>query len=55
MAPEVTCEDCGGNRFRYPPSLNDDTLIVCEDCGQSVGSVGDLKARIAAEVLRPKE
>jgi hypothetical protein len=40
-------------REPLPPSakFNDDTLIVCEDCGQTVGSVGDFKARAAAVVL----
>ena len=54
MTPELNCAKCGGNRFRYPPSIHDATPIACEDCGHSVGTFGQLRDRMAADVLSKK-
>jgi DNA-directed RNA polymerase subunit RPC12/RpoP len=54
MTPELNCSRCGGNRFKYPPSIHDRTSISCEDCGHNVGSFAELKERMAAEVLNEK-
>jgi len=54
MTPELNCSKCGGNRFRYPRSIHDETPIICEDCGHSVGSFAELKQRMSAAVLRKR-
>jgi DNA-directed RNA polymerase subunit RPC12/RpoP len=54
MTPELNCSKCGGNRFRYPPSIHDETPIRCEDCGHTVGTFSQLKEKMTAQVLRGK-
>ncbi len=52
MIPELNCTNCGSNRFSYPRTMNDDTAVTCQDCGQSAGSLAELKERIASAVLK---
>jgi len=49
---ELNCDDCGGDRFSYPVSVQDSASIQCMDCGRSMGSFEELKERIAADVAR---
>jgi DNA-directed RNA polymerase subunit RPC12/RpoP len=54
MTPELNCIDCGGNRFRYPQSIHDETPIVCEECGHVVGTFAELKEKMTAAVLEQR-
>jgi hypothetical protein len=49
---ELNCADCGGNRFSLDHGNSDGSLIICEDCGHKVGTLGKLKQMVAEEVLR---
>ena len=51
MTPQLNCKNCGGNRFRFPPFIRDDTPIVCDDCGQSAGSFSELAKNLSQEIL----
>jgi hypothetical protein len=52
MHIELKCAVCGQNRFTIIRGMEDDAVVNCSDCGHEIGTMGDLKARIAAEVLR---
>ncbi|HWH17379.1 MAG TPA: hypothetical protein VNT77_03450 [Allosphingosinicella sp.] len=58
MRIEINCAACGNNRFSFRGDLNDDSVIACQDCGHVIGTVAELKERVAEEVLsrapRPK-
>ena len=47
---ELNCPGCGTNGFAYPKS--DAELVHCVACGASVGTLGELKQRVAAEVTK---
>lgn len=51
MRIELNCAKCGGNRFSIEKYSADDTRIKCEDCEHEVGTLAELKERVAAEVL----
>lgn len=49
---ELNCADCGGNRFSFDHGNADGSLVLCEDCGHKIGTLGKLKEMVAEEVLR---
>jgi hypothetical protein len=49
---DIVCAKCGGNRFSIDRAAADDTRIRCDDCGHEIGTMAELKERVAAEVLR---
>ena len=51
MRIEIKCAKCGSNRFSIDGAAADDTRIRCEDCNHELGSLGELKERVASEVL----
>ena len=51
MKIELSCAGCGGNRFALADAGRDDAAVACEDCGQAVGTLGELKESVAAQVL----
>lgn len=51
MRIELNCAKCGGNRFSIEKYSADDTRIRCEDCEHDIGTLAELKERVAAEVL----
>jgi hypothetical protein len=55
MRIELNCAECGKNRFNIGREADDDALICCYFCGHEIGTMGDLKARVAAEVLKRAE
>lgn len=52
MRIELNCAECGGNRFTITRGMDDDAVVRCSDCGHNVGTMAELKERVAAEVLR---
>jgi uncharacterized Zn finger protein len=49
---DLSCGQCGSNRLAIPAEADDDSLIVCEECGHALGSLGELKSRVEKAVLR---
>lgn len=52
MRINLQCESCGANRFKFPESGGDKAMILCDDCGHAVGTLGSLKAKVARAVLK---
>ena len=51
MRIELACAECGDNRFSIDDAEHDTSLIYCKDCGHQIGTLAELKARIANEVI----
>ncbi len=51
MRIELSCSACGQNRFSFPEGTGDDAIVTCADCGRPVGTLGQLKERVAETVL----
>lgn len=48
----MNCAVCGENHFTILEGLDDDAADVnCSECGHYIGTMGELKQRVAAEVL----
>jgi uncharacterized Zn finger protein len=52
MRIDLSCAECGKNRFSLTEAQNDACMIRCEDCGHEVGTLGELKRHFAAAVTR---
>lgn len=52
MRIELNCAKCGNNRFALDGDIADGAHIECESCGHKIGTMGELKARVASEVLK---
>ena len=52
MRIELNCAQCGGNRFTLSCFDDDNTEIECVDCGHNIGTMAQLKARLADEVIK---
>jgi DNA-directed RNA polymerase subunit RPC12/RpoP len=52
MRIELNCAECGKNHFALDGDISNDTNIHCENCGHKLGTMGELKERLAAEVLK---
>ena len=50
----LNCSQCDGNRLNLEEGLTDDSDVSCTDCGHKIGTLAELKERIAAEVLSRK-
>lgn len=51
MKIDLSCAQCGGNNFSLDEEKTDDCRIKCGDCGHNVGTLGELKQRVAEAVL----
>lgn len=51
MKIELACAACGQNRFTLDEASTDDCLVTCRDCGHEIGTLGQLKSRVAEEVI----
>jgi hypothetical protein len=49
---DIVCASCGSNRFSIDRAAADDTRIRCDDCTHEIGTLAELKERVAEEVLR---
>jgi hypothetical protein len=52
MRIELTCAQCGRNSFNLGHGAEDDSVILCNFCGHEIGTMRELKERVAAEVLK---
>lgn len=52
MRIELNCAMCGNNRFALDGEIADDCHVECADCGHKIGTMAELKQRVAAEVLK---
>jgi hypothetical protein len=49
---ELNCGKCGSNRFDYPIKLTDETMILCAECGHTIGTVVQLQQKLIDELER---
>jgi hypothetical protein len=52
MRIELSCAACGENRFDLREDHADDAFVCCAICGHEIGTLAELKERVAAEVLK---
>ena len=52
MRIELNCAECGENRFTIIRGMEDDAAVCCSECGHKIGTMGELKTRVAAEVMK---
>jgi DNA-directed RNA polymerase subunit RPC12/RpoP len=50
-AIDLTCGECGSNRLDIPAQADDDRAVVCEECGHALGTLAEVKSRVARAVL----
>jgi len=51
VSVEINCEACGSANYSLPGGEADDAAILCNDCGADQGSLGEIKAAMAACVI----
>ena len=52
MHIDLKCAKCGNNSFNLGYGVEDDSLITCNFCEHEIGTLAELKDRVAREVLR---
>jgi uncharacterized Zn finger protein len=52
MRIDLSCAECGKNRFSLSEAESDACMIRCEDCGHEVGTLGELKRHFATAVTQ---
>jgi DNA-directed RNA polymerase subunit RPC12/RpoP len=52
MRIELTCAKCDRNSFNLGHGAEDDSVIRCTFCGHEIGTMAELKERVATEVLK---
>ena len=52
MRIELNCAACGRNHFSLDGDIADESRIRCKDCGHEIGTMAELKQKVAAEVMR---
>jgi DNA-directed RNA polymerase subunit RPC12/RpoP len=52
MRIELNCAACGNNHFSLDREMDDRAHVRCRDCGHYIGTLAELKERVAAEVLK---
>ena len=52
MRIDLTCAECHKNSFNLGHGTDDDSVIRCTSCGHRIGTMAELKERVAAEVLK---
>jgi len=52
MRIDLKCAKCRSNNFELANADADSSEILCADCGHVIGTMGELKERLAAEVIR---
>lgn len=52
MRIELNCAECGENDFTIIRGMADDAIVSCSVCGHRIGTMGELKRRVAAEVMK---
>jgi hypothetical protein len=52
MRIELKCAQCGENQFDLREDHADHALVYCAGCGHEIGTLAELKERVADEVIR---
>jgi uncharacterized Zn finger protein len=52
MRIQINCASCGSNNFELADAQTDDCGVSCAECGHVIGTLGQLKAKLAEEVIR---
>lgn len=52
MRIELACAACGDNHFDLREDHTDDAFVRCAICGHEIGTLAELKERVAAEVMK---
>ena len=52
MKIDLQCAACGSNKFELGEAETDECSVECGECGHAIGTMGQLKQMLAAEVLR---
>ena len=52
MRIELNCAVCGDNRFSLIQARHDNAVVSCSECGHIIGTMAQLKERVAAEVIK---
>lgn len=52
MRIELNCAECGENRFTIIQAMENGTVVRCSECGRKLGTMEELKERVAAEVMK---
>jgi DNA-directed RNA polymerase subunit RPC12/RpoP len=51
MRVELACAECGGNNFSIDEARSDNCEVHCGDCGHRIGTLAELKDKVAQLVL----
>jgi DNA-directed RNA polymerase subunit RPC12/RpoP len=49
---ELNCAACGNNHFSLDQEMDDHAHVRCRDCGHYIGTLAQLKERVAEEVIK---
>lgn len=52
MRIELNCAKCGKNSFDLGHGVENESVIRCNACGHRIGTMLELKERLATEVLK---
>lgn len=52
MKIDLACAVCGSNNFELNEADTDDSEVACGECGHAIGTLGELKLRLAEEVAQ---
>lgn len=52
MRIELNCAECGDNRFTIIQAMKNGFVVRCSECGHEIGTMDDLKERVAEEVMK---
>ena len=52
MRIELNCAECGSNNFTLDKDMDDRSHITCGDCRHRIGTLADLKEKVAETVRR---
>jgi DNA-directed RNA polymerase subunit RPC12/RpoP len=52
MRIELNCAECGDNQFGLQEDHADHAYVYCANCGHEIGTLAELKERVAEEVVR---
>ena len=52
VSVELHCERCGSANVSIPEPAPDDAALGCNDCGDRLGTVAELKAELFDQALR---
>lgn len=52
MRIELNCAECGENRFTIIQAMKNGSAVRCSTCGHQIGTMEELKERVAEEVMK---